>query len=461
MKYLSICIPTYEMKGLGVKFLKESFDILSKQTFKDFEVIVSDHSRDNSIKKLCEKYSKIFDLKYFKNPEKIGSSSSNLNNAIKKATGKIIKILFQDDFLFNEKSLEEIVKNFDLEKDFWLASACEHSNDGKNFIRTFYPKYNHKIHLGKNTISSPSVISIKNKSPLIFDENLIWLMDCDYYRRCYEQFGEPKILNKITVVNRIGKHQVTNKIVTKKLRKEELRYMINKFGSKAGKIYLPNVTLISASSVKIQETISALKKSMEKIKYAEVLFLTHEDINLKNLGIKIIKIKKLDYSGYSRFIAYELYKFIKTDFALIVQNDGYVLNPYKWSKEFLEYDYIGAPWPPNTHFTKKGVNIRVGNGGFSLRSKRLLNSLTNLKLPFTDNNTGFDHEDGIICNFYRHELEDIGIKFAPVEIAARFSHESDCKESIFRPFGFHGSKIALPRIFWPIKKILRKMGLRL
>jgi hypothetical protein len=160
-------------------------------------------------------------------------------------------------------------------------------------------------------------------------------------------------------------------------------------------------------------------------------------------------------------MCYELCRYIETDFALVVQYDGYVVRPNKWKQEFLNYDYIGAPWARDTHYTKEGVNVRVGNGGFSLRSKRLLLALTELKLPFTDDGTGFFHEDGILCSYYRKELENAGIKFAPVEVAARFSHETDCAESVYRPFGFHGSKIALPRIFYPLKKLLKKLHIRL
>lgn len=459
MKFISVCIPTYEMNSLGVIFLEESFIILTRQTFKDFEVIISDHSQNDEIKNLCERYKDKLDIKYFQNTQKRGNSSANLNNAIKNANGKLIKILLQDDFLFNEKSLTVTVENFDLEKDSWMAGACQHSKNGKTFIRPFYPRYNHKIHLGENTLSSPSVLTIKNDSPILFDENLIWLMDCDYYRRAYERFGFPKILNEITIVNRIGKHQVTNILAKKDVRTKEKKYIIEKFGKTPGNLLLPEVTLVAVSSIKINETIKALKNSMKGIKYADTLFFTHEEIDLINLGINVIKTPKLDYSGYSKFIAYELHKYIKTDFVLIIQSDGYVLRKNKWLSEFLNYDYIGAPWPPNIHFTPKGINVRVGNGGFSLRSKKLLGILDKLHLPFTDNNTGYDHEDGLICNYYRHELEESGIKFAPVSIAAQFSHESDCKESIYHPFGFHGSKLVLPRIFWPIKKLMRKIGI--
>jgi UDP-glucose 4-epimerase len=227
------------------------------------------------------------------------------------------------------------------------------------------------------------------------------------------------------------------------------------------KIQLPNVTLFAVACTKVDETIYALRKSMEGIKFAEAILITHEKISLDALGIKVYNIDKLNYKEYNHFVAYKLPPYIKTDYALHVQNDGYILRPEKWDPEFLKYDYIGAPWPPNVHFTNEGVNVRVGNGGFAFRSKKLLNILNELNLPFTDNGTGFFHEDGLLCVYHRRALEDAGIKFAPVEVASRFSHETDCFDSVWKPFGFHGSKLVLPRVFWPVKKILRKMKIRI
>jgi glycosyltransferase involved in cell wall biosynthesis len=228
-KFLSVCIPTYEMHGLGYVFLKQSFNILLKQTFKDFEIIVVDNSNENSIENLCNEYKKFLDIKYYRYPNQKSNSSKNTNLAIQKASGKLIKILFQDDFLYSENSLEETIRNFDLNNDHWLVSACEHSKNGVDFYQAFFPKYNKEIYLGNNTISSPSVLTIKNDNPIFFDEKLIWLMDCDYYKRCYDKFGEPKILNKITVVNRVGEHQVSHSRVTKLIEKTELAYIKEKY----------------------------------------------------------------------------------------------------------------------------------------------------------------------------------------------------------------------------------------
>ena len=62
---ISICIPTWEQYGKGLEFLKNNFDKILNQTYKNFNVIISDHSIDNEIKNLCESYSDKFEIKYF------------------------------------------------------------------------------------------------------------------------------------------------------------------------------------------------------------------------------------------------------------------------------------------------------------------------------------------------------------------------------------------------------------
>lgn len=210
--FFSIAIPTYEMHGSGDKYLSHSFSVFSKQTFKDFELTVSDHSRDNGIRDLCHTWAKKLDIKYFRNDCKVGKSSPNMNNAIKKSSGKWIKLLFQDDFLYGASALADLKTHIDAEKKIrWIATACEHTYDGKHMHRPFYPSWNESIHAGVNTISSPSVITIKNdEEKLYFNEDLIWLMDVEYYKRMYDNYGEPSYLHKINVVNRIWNNSLTN-----------------------------------------------------------------------------------------------------------------------------------------------------------------------------------------------------------------------------------------------------------
>jgi hypothetical protein len=128
---------------------------------------------------------------------------------------------------------------------------------------------------------------------------------------------------------------------------------------------------------------------------------------------------------YNCFVACELHRYIKTDFVLIVQADGFAINPFRWTDQFLLWDYVGAPWS----------NGEVGNGGFSLRSRKFLQASATLPAPHCA-------EDGYLCQIKRREMEALGIRFCPTDLAHRFSHESGIPQhpgwTLDDSFGFHG-----------------------
>ena len=88
----------------------------------------------------------------------------------------------------------------------------------------------------------------------------------------------------------------------------------------------------------------------------------------------------------------ELWQYFNSEFVLVIQHDGYVLDGNSWSDDFYKYDYIGAPW-----LYSDGKN--VGNGGFSLRSKIL-----QVFLAFDDFISATDPEDQAIGRLYRDYL---------------------------------------------------------
>ena len=147
--------------------------------------------------------------------------------------------------------------------------------------------------------------------------------------------------------------------------------------------------------------------------------------------IEYVKIPKLSYEGYSDFIIRELNSYVDTKYVLIVQSDGFVTNIDKYDASFLTYDYIGAPWKNIAHYN----SIRVGNGGFSLRSKRFLEICQKYCQIH-----GFN-EDHLVCITYRNIFLNNGIKYAPLDIASLFSYESgECDNNItsYDTFGIHG-----------------------
>ena len=143
-------------------------------------------------------------------------------------------------------------------------------------------------------------------------------------------------------------------------------------------------------------------------------------------------------------MVYELSDYIDTDYVLLVHYDGFVVHPESWQDCFLDYDYIGSPWPVPAPGTKHcyhdiyGNLCRVGNS-VSLRSKRLLEFPRKAKLVWEKDEDGFYNEDIFICCMNRHRLEEAGMKIAPVEVAKYFGHEHPVREvlEVDAPFVFH------------------------
>ena len=209
------------------------------------------------------------------------------------------------------------------------------------------------------------------------------------------------------------------------------------------KLSLPNVTLIAVTSVDIEKTHNALLYSAEKIEFGAIKLLSSAPPVATDDRVTYVSIPPIDLLGYSRLIIQSLYKHVSTDHCLVVQADGFVLNPELWLPEFTDYDYVGAPWPEFVVLMPSNDRLdldrnRVGNGGFSLRSKQLLEvtSLINfdqLTLPILS-------EDIVICHYLYEELSSLGVRFAPMDLASRFSIDlphSDAKP-LNATFGFHG-----------------------
>ena len=208
---LSIAIPTFEYQGRGTEFLDYLFRTIEIQTFKDFEVVVSDHSKDDKLIDIVDNFKYKFDIRYIKNKNDLNNGPANTNNALRNCSGDIIKIMFQDDFFYDQKALQKIYDSFDDEHD-WLVCGSNHTKDnGKSFFRDFYPRWNKKIIKGVNSISSPSVMAAKKKvfDQIKFDESLVMMMDCEIYYHIKKKFGKPFYLHDVLVSNRVHQEQIS------------------------------------------------------------------------------------------------------------------------------------------------------------------------------------------------------------------------------------------------------------
>lgn len=193
-------------------------------------------------------------------------------------------------------------------------------------------------------------------------------------------------------------------------------------------ISLPSVTLIALTNKDFTGHKRAIDISTEGIEFGAVKIIWDEGM------------KSIDDWNYK--IIYELHNYVQTDYALLVHADGYVRNPGLWDPSWLQYDYIGAPWPlPRDDYsyrTPDGEIVRVGNS-VSLRSKRLLELPSKLHLPWRSF-YGNTNEDGFLCVHNRKILEENGCTFAPLEAAVHFSKEWEIPENDgLDTFAFHST----------------------
>lgn len=196
------------------------------------------------------------------------------------------------------------------------------------------------------------------------------------------------------------------------------------------------VTLACIDCVNPQLAVQALRVSTRGFEPERVVLFTHEDVDCE---FEVVKIKKLDFIGYQLFTLKELHKYIETSHVLTIQTDGFILRPELWDSNWLNYDYIGAPWP-DCEYTK---HSRVGNSGFCLRSKRFLEATDELSTKTTLRNVQTRYgllDDHFVANTIYTPLINRGIVFAPLDEAAKFSFELDTEVSpgIDHTFGYHG-----------------------
>ncbi|WP_454888169.1 DUF5672 family protein [Sphingobium herbicidovorans] len=184
---------------------------------------------------------------------------------------------------------------------------------------------------------------------------------------------------------------------------------------------------------------------MAQIDFAACKLFTDAPLRPVHPGIAIVPIRRLDSAAaYSDFLLAHMVDHVKTPYCLVAQWDGHVLDARRWRPEFLDYDYIGASWPQFLD------GHDVGNGGFSLRSRRLMEACRDFEFR------AFHPEDVAIGRVNRRWLEDREMRFAPRPLADLFATEraGDLENS----FGYHGV-FNMPRAtgietFWRIYREL-------
>lgn len=178
----------------------------------------------------------------------------------------------------------------------------------------------------------------------------------------------------------------------------------------------------------------SIEKTTKTIDCEHVITFTSEKISNDYQHIPVIS--DFTYYDYNYFCLKNLWAFIQTDYVLIIHPDGMAVNSQYWTDEYLNYDYIGAPWPEKYSWIYP--EERVGNGGFTLRSRKLLYAIRDDQVRIIKGSDRTENEDAVICqNFGQYLKHKHQIKFAPVELANVFSHE--LSNFTGETLGFHGA----------------------
>lgn len=201
------------------------------------------------------------------------------------------------------------------------------------------------------------------------------------------------------------------------------------------RIDLSNTSLVTVAcsygpgkANKYASTLRAIEQCLHFAQFQNVVIFTDNSAHFEHLpNSQMVEILpwESDWKVLSQFFIKEMPKHrdLFGEFTMLIHWDGFIVNPSAWSNTFFEYDYIGAVWAD-------GV---MGNDGFHLRSKKVWDELA--IAPIEDTPDACHPCDARICRTYRSYFESRGIKFAPNEIAHKFSVED-------RPYagslGFHG-----------------------
>lgn len=228
---ISICIPAYK----HVEYLRRLLDSIAIQTFKDFEVIVTDDSPGNEVKNLTDEYSAVFKVFYKKN-NPIAGSPENWNQSILHAKGEWIKIMHDDDWFSFPESLQIFAAATQHDKKF-IFSAYTNVYEQGGFKDIFVRGTRHRIIknpmllLVKNIIGPPSVIMVHKSISDMYDVRMKWRVDIDFYMTVLEKEKQLHYINQALIKVGISKLQVTNSCLNNpEVELPEGLLLLSKFG---------------------------------------------------------------------------------------------------------------------------------------------------------------------------------------------------------------------------------------
>ena len=222
---VSICIPTYN----GERYLRDTLDSVSKQTYTDLEIIINDDCSSDETVIVANNYAK-YDkrIKIYQNTKNIGLVQ-NWNKTIRYASGKYLKLMCQDDLLYEMCILEQmqVLEKYQEVSLVTTASFIIDDYGKKYFKRKEFNKdiiidgkkiIKKSISSGKNFIGEPSLIMYRKeaiKKVGIYNEKYNYVPDWEFSLRLLE-LGNLYYLSNPHASFRVSKQTETGNLFGRK-----------------------------------------------------------------------------------------------------------------------------------------------------------------------------------------------------------------------------------------------------
>lgn len=212
--FISICIPTYK----NVDYLKRLLNSIIIQTFKDYEIVITDNSPDDAVEQLLKEYASELQIRYYKN-EPPTNMGENFNRVLQKADGEWIKIMHDDDWFETSESLQKFAEAALKTSKSFIFSACKNMSfpSGKEHVESLTAEKKEMLEKDpvnlfySNVIGHPSTVMHKKDDEVLYDPEFRWLVDVDFYIRYLLKHPGFEYLPETLINIGIDENQMSNK----------------------------------------------------------------------------------------------------------------------------------------------------------------------------------------------------------------------------------------------------------
>lgn len=211
--FFSIAVAAIGLSEQHLRGFTRLLRSIDRQTFRDFEVIISDQSADDSVARLVASLNLGFSMKIVANSSDRGYARRNLNFAFRHASGEYLKPMDMDDFFSTPDSLALIAQEIRVLGPAWAVVGFDH-------VSTFHDKpVNPTKPSLSGTLGSPSALVIKNLPfrPIVFHDHLMMINDHSLHQDLLLQYGKPVIVENCFVTIGTGPGRISDFVETERL----------------------------------------------------------------------------------------------------------------------------------------------------------------------------------------------------------------------------------------------------